>query len=180
MNGHSALVTGAVEHWTAVKAKIGGAPKPTPLTVVNAIEGLPGVDPAAKAAAGALKASIPAATLHWKQQNQAFNKAWKALGPGLDAAADAAAMIAAIEAAKAGGAPVNLGPAKALVQTGQATVYDAAFLQAHPVPGKTTDLPKLLHSGVKGAVKGVVGANGTPPEAVAVVASLTELVKQLW
>lgn len=180
MNQHSALVQAAVARWSDVKTSIGGTKKPTPLTVVNAVAGLPGVDPAAKAAAAALLGEIPEGTKHWKSNSLAFKNAWKKLGPALDAAPDAAAMLNAIEAAETAGAPVGLGPAKALVMAGQNTIYDPVFVTAQSVPGNGTDVAQLMRTGVRGAVKGVVGASGTSAEAVAVAASLTEVVAQLW
>lgn len=180
MNQHSALVQAAVARWSDVKTSIGGTKKPTPLTVVNAVAGLPGVDPAAKAAAAALLGELPEGTKHWRANSLPFKNLWKNLGPALDAAPTAAAMLAAIEAAEAAGAPVNLAPSKALVTAGQVTIYDPAFVTAQPAPGNGADVAQLMRTGVRGAVKGVVGANGTPPEAVAVAASLTELVAQLW
>lgn len=180
MTRHEPLVAAAVARWNDVHAAIGGATPPTPLTVLNAIAGLPGVDPAASTAARALRRSIPKATRHWAQNVAAFDQLWTAIGPPLDAASDAASMITALDALTAAGSPVDLAPTRALVVAGQASIYDPVVVAGQPAPGSATNVAELLQHGVKGAVKGAVGANGTPAEAVAVVASLSELVRQHW
>lgn len=180
MKRHEPLVAAAVARWNDVRSAIGGQSPPMPLTVVNAVSGLPGVDPAVSTAARALRRSIPTATRHWAQNVAAFDQLWTAIGPPLDAASDAASMIAALDALTAAGSPLDLAPTRALVVAGQASIYDPAVVAGHPAPGSTTNIAELLRCGVKGAVKGAVGANGTPAEAVAVVASLSELVRQHW
>lgn len=180
MNKHAELVRTVVARWTDVRTAIGGSRRPTPLTVLNAVRGLAGVAPSVVTAADDIRPATAEAFRHWRGNNRAFTNGWNQVGPALDTATTAAEMTTALEAAVAAGAPVNLGPARALVAAGAASIYDAGFVAGQPAPGGTTDVARLLRTGVKGAVKGTIGANGVPVEAVAVAASLSDLLDQHW